>query len=83
MDIPIEIQLFPAWDGAVAEDEALQEKAAQRLSDYINGGNTRINGVGLRLFAEPINPVGSISNPARHPWGIKITGSVRTEVVFK
>lgn len=47
----VEFEWFPAWKDALTEDESLQEKAADRLAEYLNNGELWMNGKRLRLAA--------------------------------
>lgn len=52
----VEIEWFPAWTDALAEDEKLQGKAADRLVEYLRNGELYLNGKRLRLLeAETIH----------------------------
>jgi hypothetical protein len=54
--IPVRFDLFPAWKDAVLEDVELQEKAADRLVQYINEGRAhgRNGQAPIRIEAEKI-----------------------------
>lgn len=71
----------PAWDGAVREDRQLQEKAAERLAEYLNQGRVfTSDNKQLKLHAETnrINRSNVVGAPVE--FGVRIVVNFDVEV---
>lgn len=81
------LDLFPAWEGAVLEDWDLQERACDRLVEYINkgfahnAGRTRAGSAPLRVQAERIEIGGASAGAVKY--GVRLAVPVEMEIRWR
>lgn len=85
IDTNFDIEWRPPWEGAVAEDPALQKAAAERLVKYINEGSLHFGRTGQQpvLGVHAVVENGGPHESSRGPWVIWISVDVEASVQIR
>jgi hypothetical protein len=80
--VPLVIEWAPPWDGPLAEDHELQERAAERLALYLRQGRLWVGDVPIQVVdAKVDNLARTTGNPGHTPyvvrWRLDLTFDVK------